>query len=126
MTNTTINKPKVLITGASGYIGGYAVDFLLQNGYSVANYDCLLYEDRYMKKGVEFIFGDVRDVDKLNRCCQDCEVVVLMASIVGDAASNVNPQLTREVNYESVKNICEKLPKDKHVIFFSTASTYRI
>jgi nucleoside-diphosphate-sugar epimerase len=115
-------KPRVLVTGGAGYIGGYTVD-LLSKDYDVIVYDNLLYEERYLKN-VDFIYGDVRDTQKLLDACKDVDVVVFLAAIVGDPACNVNQKLTQEVNYESVKNICEKLPFSVHFIFASTCSVY--
>jgi nucleoside-diphosphate-sugar epimerase len=106
-----------------GYIGDTLVNYLINRNYDVTVYDNLLYNDHYFKN-VPFIYGDIRDTNKLLKACQDCDVIVLLAALVGDAASSLNTKVTEEINYEAVKNICEKLPKDKFVIFFSSASVY--
>jgi nucleoside-diphosphate-sugar epimerase len=116
-------KQKVLLVGGAGYIGDSLVDYLLQRNYEVLVYDNLLYHDYYLKD-VSFINGDIRDTDKVLEASKDCDVVVLLAAIVGDSAGQINLKATEEINFEAVKNICQKLPKDKFVIFFSSASVY--
>jgi len=109
---------------AQGTSGGLTCDLLVGRGHSVMAYDNLLYEDRYLKF-LPFTFGDIRDTEKVLKCAEDYDVVVLLAALVGDSACAVNPDLTDGINYTAIKNICEKLPKDKHVIFASTCSVYR-
>jgi nucleoside-diphosphate-sugar epimerase len=115
---------KVLVVGGAGYVGGVIVDLLIKNkNYDVTVYDNLLYEESF-RKNCKFIFGDVRDTNKVVDCAKECDVVVLLAALVGDPACAVNPGLTEEINFEAVKNICKKLPQEKHVIFSSTCSVY--
>lgn len=114
---------KILIVGGAGYIGGYSTDFLTYNGYDVTIYDNLTYENRYLKD-VNFIFGDIRDTEKLVKISKNFDIIILMAGIVGDPACNINPRITEEVNYHSIKRYCETLQENKHIIFFSTCSVY--
>jgi nucleoside-diphosphate-sugar epimerase len=113
----------VLVVGGAGYVGGYLTDLLLRRKHFVKVYDNLMYEDRFLKD-VNFIFGDVRNTDDVIDAASGCDTVILLAAIVGDPACNVNHKLTEAVNYEAIKNICEKLPQDIHVVFASTCSVY--
>lgn len=113
----------VLIVGGAGYIGGLTSDSFLEDGWNVTILDNLLYEDRFLKP-ISFINGDIRDTDKILKYSNDNDIIVLLAAIVGDPACNVNPKLTEEVNFLAIKNICERLPSNKHVIFASTCSVY--
>lgn len=114
---------KILIVGGAGYIGGYTTDFLLSKNYSVTVYDKLLYEPRYLKN-VNFVYGDIRDTDHVIEISKNYDVIILMAALVGDPACSVDPSLTNEINYVSIKNISERLDNDKHIIFLSTCSVY--
>lgn len=116
---------KTLVVGGAGYLGGLTVDLLRQKYYSTSVCDTLMYEDRYLKD-VMFYNTDVRNTDEIVEITKrlNCNNIVIMAAIVGDAACNVNQKLTEEVNYQAVKNLCEKLPEDVHVIFMSTCSVY--
>ena len=79
---------KVLVTGSAGFIGGYLVEELLNNGYTVVGID------NYSKYGeVEksydtnpnytFVSGDVKNVELLKKLLSDCEQVVALAARIG-------------------------------------------
>ena len=120
---------KILVVGGAGYIGGHTTDYL--NGmnsipghdYDVRVFDKLVYETRYLKP-VQFIYGDIRDTKSVLEAAKDCDVVILMAALVGDPACAVDVQLTDEINHIAIKNICQQLDSEKHVIFLSTCSVY--
>jgi len=113
----------ILIVGGAGYIGGYLTDSFHDNNVLV--YDNLLYENMYLKD-VAFRFGDVRDTDNLSNTIKEFkpDVVIWLAAIVGDGACQINPVLTDEVNYESVKWICDNY--SGKIIFTSTCSVYGV
>jgi NAD dependent epimerase/dehydratase family len=79
----------VLIVGGAGYIGGALTDQLTQLGHLVRVYDFLLYENRYLKP-IEFIRGDVRDIDRLRPHLNWADVVVWLAALVGDGACSLD------------------------------------
>jgi nucleoside-diphosphate-sugar epimerase len=114
---------KVLVVGGSGYIGGLTCDYLIRDGFNVTVYDNLLYENRFLKE-IPFIYGDIRDTEKLYEVSRDYDVVVLMAALVGDPACSVDQSLTEEINYKAIKDFCEVVPPSKHLIFMSTCSVY--
>jgi len=114
---------KVLIVGGCGYIGGFLTDHLTKNGYNVTVYDNLLFESRFMKP-CSFIFGDIRDHEKLNSIINNYDVVVWLAGLVGDGACAVNPELTKELNVDSVKWLVDNF-KGK-IVFPSTCSVYGV
>ena len=111
---------KILVVGGAGYVGGGIVDNLSKQ-HDVTVYDSLIYETSYRKK-VNFILGDIRDTKKLNGILRDFEVVVWLAALVGDGACAINPDLTSEINSESVKNLVQNF--NKRIIFLSTCSVY--
>jgi len=109
--------------GGSGYIGGLTCDYLIRDGFDVTVYDNLLYENRFLKE-VNFINGDVRDTEKLYNTSKDFDVIVLMAALVGDPACSVDNALTEEINYKAIKDFCEVVSPNKHLVFMSTCSVY--
>ncbi len=111
---------KVLVVGGAGYVGGGIVDKLSQN-HEVTVYDSLVYETSY-RKNVNFILGDIREYDKLNKILNDFDVVIWLAALVGDGACSINPELTHEINSESIKNLVKNF--DKRIVFLSTCSVY--
>lgn len=118
-----MSNKKILVCGGAGYIGGLTCDYLLNNNHSVTVYDNLLYENRYLKD-IPFVYGDIRDTKKIVDIAKDFDVVVIMSALVGDPACSVDPQLTEDINYTAVKDMCNQLPADKHIVFMSTCSVY--
>lgn len=118
-----MRKKRVLMVGGAGYIGGLTCDHLIKAGFEVTVYDNLLYEDRYLKE-IPFIYGDIRDTERLYRASLYSDVIVLMAALVGDPACSVDPMLTDEINYQAIKNFCEVVDSEKHLVFMSTCSVY--
>lgn len=118
-----MKKEKVLVVGGSGYIGGLTCDYLIRDGFDVTVFDNLLYENRFLKE-INFINGDIRDTKKIYEVSKDFDVVVLMAALVGDPACSVDQTLTEEINFKSIKNFCDVVLPNKHLIFMSTCSVY--
>ena len=114
---------RVLIVGGAGYIGGYTTDLLKREGYDVAVYDSLLYEDRYLKN-IPFIYGDIRDTNKLIEVADQYDCIVLAAALVGDPACSVDSLLTEEINYSAIKRFTYRISNSKRLIFLSTCSVY--
>ncbi len=111
---------KVLVVGGAGYVGGGIVDKLSEN-HEVTVYDSLVYETSY-RKNVNFILGDIREYDKLNKILNNFDVVIWLAALVGDGACSINAELTYEINSESIKNLVTNF--DKRIVFLSTCSVY--
>jgi nucleoside-diphosphate-sugar epimerase len=114
---------KILITGGAGYVGGYLTDELIRRGYDVTVYDNLVYEERFLKK-VPFIFGDIRDYQKLQTLLPDYDTVIHLAAVVGDGACAVDQQLTTAINEEATKWLTDHF-KGK-IVYTSTCSVYGI
>lgn len=80
----------VLITGGAGFIGCHVARALLQRGYSVRVLDSLIEQvhrpelpRNTVLKEVEFMRGDVRDVDTVGRALRGVDKVVHLAAEVG-------------------------------------------
>ena len=110
----------ILVVGGAGYVGGGIVDKLKQT-HNVTVYDSLIYEESY-RKDVNFVYGDIRDQDKLLPLLKEHDAVIWLAALVGDGACSIDPQLTFEINSESVKFLANNF--DKRIIFLSTCSVY--
>ena len=111
----------VLVIGGAGYIGGLTTDLLISKSYTVTVYDNLLYESRFLKD-CDFIYGDIRDTDKLLRLHKKYDEIIWLAAIVGDGACSQSPELTREVNVNSIRRFLEKTKR--RITFTSTCSVY--
>ena len=111
----------VLVVGGSGYIGGCVTDLLMETEHDVRVYDALLYEESY-RKPVDFVYGDVRDRQKLLPHLQWADAVVWLAALVGDGAGALNEDITIDINQDSVRWLAANY--DGRIIFISTCSVY--
>ncbi len=110
----------ILIVGGAGYVGGVIVDKLKKH-HQVTVYDSLIYEESY-RKDVKFVYGDVRDQSKLLKLFKNNDAVIWLAALVGDGACAINPELTFEINSDSVKFLAANFKK--RIVFLSTCSVY--
>lgn len=122
---------KVLVTGGAGYIGSVLVRLLLEKGYYVKVLDNLSFGgepllDLLNNDHFEFIKGDIRDKNIVKDSMKDVDYIAHLASIVGDPACAVDPDLTRSVNIDGAINLYEAAEAAgvKKFIFASTCSNY--
>ncbi len=113
---------KILVVGGAGYVGGVIVDLLLKKkNYKVTVFDNLLYEDSF-RKNCNFIFGDIRDKNFYQKNLNNYDVIIWLAALVGDGACAINPDLTDEINYQTLRRLCKVY--NKKIVFISTCSVY--
>lgn len=112
---------KVLVVGGAGYVGGGVTESLTEKGIPFSVYDNLTYENHYLKP-VDFIYGDIRDRERLEKAFADCSHILWLAALVGDGACAIHPELTWEINASSLKWLAERF--DGRILFTSTCSVY--
>jgi nucleoside-diphosphate-sugar epimerase len=123
---------KILITGGAGYLGSVLVDRLLASGHEVTVLDNLMYNQTSLihysyNKRFDFIYGDVRDNDLLEKLVPNFNVIIPLAAIVGFPACDRDKDLATAVNYTHVKTICDLVSgSDIKVIYPNTNSGYGI
>jgi dTDP-L-rhamnose 4-epimerase len=82
------DPPLVLVTGAAGFIGSHVVDALARGGIPVRGVD-LLHERAhtvrpdYLNPNAEWIFGDLRDTETVERSLHGVGAVCHQAAMVG-------------------------------------------
>eukprot|EP01039_Chlorochromonas_danica_P009714 gene9714-10744_t len=87
-TSLSAGLPTILVTGSNGFIAGYMVQELLDNGYHVIGID------NYSKYGkvekeydnhphYEFYYGDAKDVPLMKRLAAKCDYVLACAAMIG-------------------------------------------
>jgi len=122
---------KILVTGGAGYIGSVLVRLLLKQGYNVRVIDNLMYGgepiiDLLNDPDFEFIKGDVRDKDAVEKAVSGVFAIAHLAAIVGDPACAKNPELARSTNLDGSKLLYEAAEAAgvEKFVFASTCSNY--
>lgn len=107
---------KILVTGGAGFIGSHIVDALLEKGYAVRVFDNLapqVHGERngqppaYLSTEAEFMLGDVRDPEALDRALTGVDAVFHEAAAVGVAQSMYEIRHYTEVNTMGTANLLE-------------------
>lgn len=122
---------KVLVTGGAGYIGSVLTRQLLEKGYQVRVMDRLMFGgepiiDMLNYPNFEFIKGDVRNKEDVEKATAGMDYVAHLAAIVGDPACAKDPELSRSTNLEGSKLLYDAANKNgvKKFVFASTCSNY--
>ncbi len=101
---------KILVTGGAGFIGSHLVEKLLAAGNQIKVLDDLSTgkrENLPRHAMLEFIEGDIRDVEIVNRCMQGIDAVVHLAAVASVQASIDDPIRTHQVNFDGTLNLLE-------------------
>lgn len=120
---------KVLITGGAGYLGSTITEHLLSVGYNVTVLDNLTYKQLsllhlFKNPKFNFVLGDVRNVQFLQKLVEEHDIIIPLAAIVGMPACKINPQLAVDVNYHQIENILSVLKNTQKLILPNTNSQY--
>ena len=112
-------KPKVLVCGGTGYIGGHVIDGLKENGYWVRGLAREKSKEKLVGKKCDDVFvGEATANETLPGVCDGIDVVF---SSIGLHTSDKKPTLW-QLDYQANINIFEEAKKSgvKHCIFIST------
>jgi len=123
---------KILVTGGAGYVGSILVPKLLNKNYKVTVLDKMWFGSQgidYIKNDdLKIIKGDTRDKTLINKITKNIDTVIHLAAISNDPCSELDHNLTKEVNYEATVNLVQTAKKNgvQRFINISTASVYGI
>ena len=123
---------KILITGGAGYLGSVITGKMLNAGHKVVVLDKLIFNQTSLlvytsNPNFKFIHGDVRNESLLEKLCNEVDVIIPLAAIVGFPACDAEPELAKEINFNQIFNIV-KFTKDKNIkiLYPNTNSGYGI
>jgi nucleoside-diphosphate-sugar epimerase len=115
---------KIIITGATGFIGSHLVDIFVKNGYKPI---CLVRKNsnlEFLDTGkVEVAYGDILDVDSLDHCFKKAAAVIHNAACVSDWGDYEKFYRTNVQGSLNVLKACRK-HTIKQVIMTGTTSCY--
>ena len=121
---------KVLITGGAGYLGSVITGKMLNEGYEVTVLDKLIFNQVSLlsytsNPNFKFIHGDVRNESLLEKLCDESDVIIPLAAIVGFPACASEPELAKEINFKQIINIVKYCNgKNKKILYPNTNSGY--
>jgi len=124
---------KILITGATGFVGSHLSELCVEKGYDVVafdrynpNYNLGWLEKSKFKNDIKFIFGDIRDYDSVLKGMKGCEVVFHLAALIGIPYSYFSPLAYLKTNVEGTYNVLEaaKYLDIEQTIITSTSEVY--
>ncbi len=115
---------KILVTGASGFIGGRFARFALEQGFSVrVNGRRATGVDHLVRRGAEFVQGDLIDPDLVRELCRDVDAVVHCAGAVGVWGRKQDFILGNVQVTENVVEACLK-QRVRRLVHLSSPSIY--
>ncbi len=96
---------RILVTGGSGRIGYYVLHNLLSAGYDVSS----LGRSRPVVQGVEFVKGDITDIERMKRVCPGYDAIVHLAAVAAPRLSTTEHLM--QVNVMGTLNLLEAAVK---------------
>jgi UDP-glucose 4-epimerase len=122
-------KMKCVVTGGSGFLGGYFVKKLLAQGHEVVVFDNLSsgnnrnLEDVEKNKDYSFVKGDITKIDSLKEVLnKDVDIVYHLSAIVGVKNYCKDPLKVVDVNVMGTRNVLELALKNEIKILFTSTS----
>ena len=123
----------VYVTGGAGYVGAVLVPTLLEKGYLVRVLDLFLFGDDALDTvkdhpGLEMIKGDIRDEAILTRTIPGSDCVIHLACISNDPSFELDPTLSRSINYDAFGPLVgiSKKAGVRRFVYASTSSVYGV
>ena len=112
-------------------MGAILIPKLLKRGWQVKVLDLYIYGEDVLSEAkdnpnLEEIKGDIRDRDLLKKSLAGVDAVIHLACISNDPCFELNPDLSRSINYEAFEPLV-KISKEagvKRFIYASTCSVY--
>nr|KYP64523.1 Putative dihydroflavonol-4-reductase [Cajanus cajan] len=104
---------KVLVTGASGYLGGRLCDALLRRGHSVRALVRSTSDISALSSHIEIFYGDVTDYASLLAAFSSCSVVFHLAALVEPWLPD--PSKFFSVNVGGLKNVLAAVKETRTV-----------
>jgi len=117
---------RILVTGASGYIGSVLVPKLLKEGHTVIGIDSLIYGQTSLLGYLDHPFFsfhklDVRD-PVIEKLYEAVDAIIPLAGIVGAPACNQKPIESRNINQDCITSLAKF--SNKLIIYPNTNSGY--
>ena len=119
---------RVLVSGGAGFIGSHLVKTLVRAGYQVKVLDNLstgsINNLSDLLNAIEFVNGDVRDYNVVERAIRGVDAVVHLAALIDVAESVKKPDLYFYVNVKGTYNVAKASKNVSILVFASSSAVY--
>ena len=115
-----MKQKMILVTGGMGFIGSHIVDELVEGGHDVRVLDNLDYQvhngsiPSYLNPKAEYVFGDIRNREILEKAMEDIEIIIHEASAVGVGQSMYKIEHYVNVNSLGTATLMDVLVNKEH------------
>jgi nucleoside-diphosphate-sugar epimerase len=113
---------KILITGGAGYIGSVLARQAISKGFNVNILDHVEFTGSSNIQNIRFFKGSIADYKIIERSLDEVDFVIHLAGISDGRAGKKNPELTKKINVDCLKQLL-KLSRDAGIERFVFAST---
>jgi nucleoside-diphosphate-sugar epimerase len=118
-----------LVTGGAGFIGSHLAEELVRRGETVRVVDSLVTGKRHNLahlRGVEFVEGDLADLDVARRAVEDIDYVLHQAAIPSVPRSVQDPVTSNRANIDASLNVlvAARDGKVRRVVYAGSSSAY--
>src|SRR5216684_5408169 len=121
---------RVLVTGGAGYKGCVLVPKLLAAGYEVIAYDLMLFGSGGLLRSpnLTIVKGDIRDGRAFAAAVKGCDHVIHLACISNDPSFELDPQLSKTINYDCFEPLvlASKQAGVRRFLYISSSSVYGV
>ncbi len=118
------------MTGGAGYVGCVLIPKLLAGGHEVVVYDLMLFGSKGLPEHpkLKVVEGDIRDTALLASHMDQVDCVIHMACISNDPSFELEPDLSRTINYDCFEPMvaASKEAGVKRFIYASSSSVYGV
>ena len=124
---------KIIVTGATGFIGSHLTECLVRKGFDIIAYDRYnsnnnwgWLENSKYKNDFQVILGDIRDYDSVYKAMEGCDIVFHLAALGGIPYSYISPLAYIRTNIEGTYNVLEAAKNEnlEQILITSTSETY--
>jgi NAD dependent epimerase/dehydratase len=130
-----LEKKKVLVTGADGFIGSHLTELLIRSGADVTalvqynsfnSWGWIDKLDKDLLSSIKVVSGDVREYDGVKKIVKGQEVIFHLAALIAIPYSYHSPMAYVRTNVEGTANVLEAAREYgvEKLIHTSTSETY--